>query len=281
MLTGGVDQTFQRTDGAGTTGFLTDALGSTVALTNGSGAIGTSYTYEPFGKTTTSGTTSANSAQFTGRENDGALDYYRARYLQPTFGRFLSEDPLGFAAGDPHLYAYAGNNPTCQTDPSGRIPPLIVACASGAAINVALQIISDRLGGRKTTLGELGESAVIGCGIGLFPFARVLEATGFGTLTRAFEFGVWPYRTLRADIKGLGLEAHHLIEKRFADLFHQSIWDMAAVVVTHAEHTVFTKAWQREIPKGVGTLTATAGDVLAAAGRIYANYPELLKALGL
>ncbi|HEV8640824.1 MAG TPA: RHS repeat-associated core domain-containing protein [Methylomirabilota bacterium] len=34
--------------------------------------------------------------------------YYRARYYHPTLQRFVSEDSLGFAAGDANLYAYVG-----------------------------------------------------------------------------------------------------------------------------------------------------------------------------
>jgi hypothetical protein len=50
LLTGlSVDEIFTRTDSAGVRNFLTDALGSTVALTDSGG---TQYTYEPFGKTT-------------------------------------------------------------------------------------------------------------------------------------------------------------------------------------------------------------------------------------
>ena len=33
------------------------------------------------------------------------LCYYRARYYNPQIGRFLSEDPLGFAGSGPNLYA--------------------------------------------------------------------------------------------------------------------------------------------------------------------------------
>jgi RHS repeat-associated protein len=66
--------------------------------------------------------------QYTGRENDGnGLYYNRARYYNPQFGRFASEDPIGFAGGQPNLYAYAGNNPIKYRDPSGRqgdeLPP--------------------------------------------------------------------------------------------------------------------------------------------------------------
>ncbi|HET7494168.1 MAG TPA: RHS repeat-associated core domain-containing protein [Candidatus Limnocylindrales bacterium] len=120
LLTGGLDQTFGRTDAAGARTLLTDALGSTVALADAAGVVGTSYTYEPYGKTSQSGPANANSQQFTGRENDGPLYYYRARYYQPTFGRFVSEHPAGFAAGDPNLYRYVGGSPTNLTDPSGR-----------------------------------------------------------------------------------------------------------------------------------------------------------------
>lgn len=37
----------------------------------------------------------------------------------PNTGRFLSEDPIGFAAGDPNLYRFVGNSPLNFTDPSG------------------------------------------------------------------------------------------------------------------------------------------------------------------
>jgi RHS repeat-associated protein len=121
LLTGlGVDQYFTRTDGGGTRAFLTDALGSTLALADGTGAVQTEYTYEPFGKTTTSGATSSNSFQYTGRENDGTgLYYYRARYYSPEIQRFISEDPIEIATGDVNIYAYVGNNPVRWKDPWG------------------------------------------------------------------------------------------------------------------------------------------------------------------
>ena len=75
--------------------------------------------FEPFGRTTTAGS-SGNSFQYTGRENDGTgLSYYRARYYQPRLQRFIGEDPIGFAGGDVNLYAYVLNNPTRFIDPLG------------------------------------------------------------------------------------------------------------------------------------------------------------------
>jgi RHS repeat-associated protein len=41
------------------------------------------------------------------------------RWYSPKMGRFISQDPIGFAAGDANLYRYVGNKPTTHTDPSG------------------------------------------------------------------------------------------------------------------------------------------------------------------
>jgi hypothetical protein len=43
------------------------------------------------------------------------------RWYAPGTGRWLSEDPIGFAAGDANLYRYVGNGVTGATDPSGKI----------------------------------------------------------------------------------------------------------------------------------------------------------------
>jgi YD repeat-containing protein len=56
LLTGlGIDEFFTRTDGVGVRSLLPDALGSTVALGDGTGMLQTQYTYEPFGVATQTG----------------------------------------------------------------------------------------------------------------------------------------------------------------------------------------------------------------------------------
>jgi uncharacterized protein RhaS with RHS repeats len=87
-----LDEYFTRTDSAGVRNYLTDALGSSVALADESGTLQTEYTYEPFGGTATSGAATTSPFAFTGREADGTgLYYYRARFYDPKLQRFLSE----------------------------------------------------------------------------------------------------------------------------------------------------------------------------------------------
>ena len=122
MLSGSIDEIFMRTDSTRASSFLMDGLGSTLALTSGSGSIASQYTYEPFGSTSTVGNSSGNSFQYTGRENDGTgLYYYRARYYDPQIGRFISEDPLRFRAGV-NFYMYVLNDPILLVDPLGFCP---------------------------------------------------------------------------------------------------------------------------------------------------------------
>lgn len=55
-----------------------------------------------------------------GRENDGTgMYFYRATYYSPTYQRSVSQDPIGFAGGDPSLYGYVRDNPVVLVDPSG------------------------------------------------------------------------------------------------------------------------------------------------------------------
>jgi RHS repeat-associated protein len=134
MLMGGLDEIFGEVTGSGTTSYFTDALGSTVALTDGSGATSAEFTYEPYGKNTKTGA-GDTPFRYTGRDDDGTgLYYYRARYYHPQLGRFVAEDPIGLAGGT-NLYAYANNNPVLYVDPNGE--SWVTAAGIIAAIAIA------------------------------------------------------------------------------------------------------------------------------------------------
>jgi RHS repeat-associated protein len=81
------------------------------------------YRTDEFGIPTATTGTSSQPFGFTGEPRDATgLTYLRARYYDPSLGRFLSRDPL---AGNPRMcqtlnrYAYVTNNPATDTDPSG------------------------------------------------------------------------------------------------------------------------------------------------------------------
>lgn len=184
ILSGGVDEVFQRTDIDGTRGILTDGMGSVIALTDASGVARTRYTYEPFGSTSTSGVTSTNPTQYTGRDNDSTgLYYYRARYYDPRLQRFISEDPSGFAAGDVNLHRYVRNNPTGYRDPSGRFAILLLPLA-GCLGGAAGAAIGNEISGRKTSLSDLAAGCAAGSIIGLGAWA-VGPAIGEGAFAGA------------------------------------------------------------------------------------------------
>ena len=120
LLTGlGVDEYLTRDDGGGARSFLTDALGSTVALVDGAGMVQAEYTYEPFGATAVSGSPDANALDYTGREDDGTgLKYYRARYYHPGLAPVTG---LGVPAGGRGTGpAQASNRPLASARPRRR-----------------------------------------------------------------------------------------------------------------------------------------------------------------
>lgn len=145
LMTGlGIDEIFRRTDSAGARDFIRDALGSTLALADNAGVLQTQYAYDPFGRTTTTGATSTNSFQYTGRENDGTgLYFYRARYYAPDFGRFISSDPIGLQGGL-NTYRYAEANPIRYTDALGLASILACGNPANAATCIEAGIISGR-----------------------------------------------------------------------------------------------------------------------------------------
>jgi RHS repeat-associated protein len=156
LLPGGIDEYFQRSEASGVTVPIADALGSTIGTIDASGNLATTYWYDPYGSTTIAGTTSSNSTEYAGRENDGLkLYFYRARYYNPETGRFISEDPIGLLGGI-NEYAYVGDNPTGYVDPSGldkQAPERKDECWNG---------IGEASLGLLTTVGAVGVVVYIG-----------------------------------------------------------------------------------------------------------------------
>jgi RHS repeat-associated protein len=74
-------------------------------------------------------------------DEETGLHYNLARYHDPRFGRFLTQDPLRVSGGSLNFYLYAAGDPLNKCDPTGELIPLLVgvgilaAIAIGAAVN--------------------------------------------------------------------------------------------------------------------------------------------------
>jgi RHS repeat-associated protein len=99
---------------------LADHQGTVRDLIDNGGNVVEHLSYDSFGNLSSTPTFDFRYG-YTGRERDSetGLEYYRARYYDSAVGRFVSEDPIGFAAGDSNLTRYVGNSPTNFVDPSG------------------------------------------------------------------------------------------------------------------------------------------------------------------
>jgi RHS repeat-associated protein len=53
-------------------------------------------------------------------EVETSLYYYRARYYDPSTGRFFAEDTIDWLGEDANFYRYASNRPSMFVDPLGR-----------------------------------------------------------------------------------------------------------------------------------------------------------------
>ncbi len=277
VLTGGIDEVFQRTESAGASAVLTDALGSTVALVDGSGAVQTQYTYEPFGATATSGAASTNPAQYTGRENDSTgMYHYRARYYNPQLSRFISEDPLEFGGGDVNLVAYVGNNPISRIDPFGLdwLNNLAdFSAGAGSVLSIGLtDLINDATGASSVVNKCSGwHSAGTVAGIALTTAiggAAGAEAAEANAGEKGFEFSHWiPDRVggPRSIFNGNYVStAEHALNDPFRYRFMDPAWK-----ALNPMNPAGQQQWNR-IPlllKGAGAGAAAGGASAALNGR--------------
>jgi RHS repeat-associated protein len=104
-----------------------DGVGSVVSVTDAAGALRQHYGYDPWGNPLWPDALGArNKYRFTSEPWDAAsgLYHFRARYYDPTLGRFLSKDPVLGLVRDPatlHPYQYGLNSPLMLTDRTGRV----------------------------------------------------------------------------------------------------------------------------------------------------------------
>jgi len=172
--------------------YHTDALGSVVARTGGSGAVVMArLEYEPWGERWTSSGV-AGDRQYNGRVYDPGTGFhdYGARLYWPEIGRFVSADSVMGEPGSPaslNRYSYVLDNPYKFTDPSGHNPLLVgaliallfiendqnanlapaaaaVAPAAAAGVSIAAGAMDLAQGNYKQAEQDFGAALLLGLG---------------------------------------------------------------------------------------------------------------------
>lgn len=125
----GIDEVLELRAGGQSYFYQNNFLGSAVAITDAAGNVVERYRYDTYGAATIfeqdgvteiPSSTVGNPLRFTGRrfDEETGLYYYRARYYDPSDGRFIQRDPKGYVDGL-GLYEYVAGNPLRFVDPLG------------------------------------------------------------------------------------------------------------------------------------------------------------------
>jgi RHS repeat-associated protein len=180
------DDRIARTQGGQTRYLHTDGQGSTRLLTDSTTVATDRWWYEAFGEVETSTGTSSNAFLFAGEQLDPNLGHYylRARYMDPSNGRFTQMDVFSGYDTDPvslHKYLYANGSPVGYSDPSGYM----TLKEAGTTLNVisniytagaiTFNVLTGNYGAAGVMAKEIAEEVVLSKLSYLRPVAKISD----------------------------------------------------------------------------------------------------------
>lgn len=162
--------------------YLQNAHGDIVNLTSETGDKTKTYRYDAFGVEKNADENDINPFRYSGEyfaKETGTI-YLRARYYDPSIGRFITRDTVTGTPNDPlslNLYTYCRNNPIPFNDPDGHFWGTLVKAAVGAVINVAVTAVCDYLddGEFNSGAGEYLSAAATGAISAVISLAKCCE----------------------------------------------------------------------------------------------------------
>jgi RHS repeat-associated protein len=220
-----------------------DQQGSTRFLTDSSGTVTGTYSYDPYGKVTDHTGKADTTLQYNGQYTDkeSGYQYLRARYYDLQTGQFLTRDPVSALSRQP--YGYASDNPINWTDPFGLWPSwgtilggvstVTGAVALGLALTGVLAPVAAVFEGVSVVTGigaavlDCSEAVNLQCGLDVA--AASLGAAGF-TVRGAAWLGKTSAQTGELIDEVLGIHAVHIsFVATLLGLFRESSEDESSV----------------------------------------------------
>jgi RHS repeat-associated protein len=179
-----VDEILSKSTGTGSVYYQQDGLGSVTGLTDITGQLVESYSYDVYGAVTILDSSLnllpsslvGNRFLYTGREwmAEAGLYDYRNRVYSVELGRFLQTDPIRFRAADVNVYRYVGNDVVLRNDPTGEFANVIGGAIGGGIIGA----IGGAIGGYATGGWEGAAMGAVTGGIGGVVGGAIVGATG-------------------------------------------------------------------------------------------------------
>ncbi len=293
--------------------FRKNLQGDVTGIYTANGNLVVEYTYSPYGEvlsvtgTLASTIGTANPFRYRGYYYDTETGFYylNSRYYDPQICHFLNTDTIAIlpatpmALSDKNLYAYCDNNPVVRVDNGGQfwdtvfdVVSLVVSVvdvctdpsdgwAWAGLVGDVVDLIPFVCCVGEVVKGARATNKVIDTVDTIHDTVNAVDAAidGFGNLSRARQYGINAYNELRKVLKGTGLEAHHIVEKRLVKHLNIDANTMLSVAVTPEEHRVFTNMWREFIPYGTNYKDLKPMVIYLYATQVYKDYPELLEAV--
>lgn len=174
----GIDEPLALPAGRAISYVAVDGLGRVVATNDAAGSVTHSVAFDAWGETRRELGTRTHPFTYTGRETgELGLLFYRARYYQPSVGRFTQEDPATIRVPGRNAekyasrtregsYRYSQNSPLMRRDPLGlasiSVPCVLRYGLFGAAAGGLLGAAAGAAAGTATgLLGVAGGPVVV------------------------------------------------------------------------------------------------------------------------
>lgn len=251
-------QAIEEITGSTVTYLHADQQGSTRLLTDATGKVVGTYTYDPYGKVTSHTGTASTPLQYDGQYADAetGFQYLRVRYYDPSTGVFITMDPAVSMTMAP--YGYAADNPLNALDPSGLswwnptswskgtweaigTGAAITGVIAGAALLcVATACVGDvaALAGATTLEGSLAFAETAGDIAWWAGFGSGAVGTGADLAVASYDCpGAWGSSACIGDAVGVGIDIATLGVGHFIDDY--SIWGPVYGTVTSVGSLIY------------------------------------------